>query len=186
MDQENETLGYIAGMIPQLLAPSDGRQETGLQAEEHKYTLKNGTIVSNEYARKRIVSWLRQFDIPLVDRQALALVTIEDEYYARCYVTYIQQVALEIWRTSWELQAKEPPIEETQISSHISNYTIPPIGSKLMIADTHVYGGEMSTVHDNTGPYLLVCIDATGELVELVSRNHFNVIEIGPGTLNQE
>ena len=41
MDQD-ETLGYIAEMVPQLLASSDERPETGLHAYEHKYTLKNG------------------------------------------------------------------------------------------------------------------------------------------------
>ena len=44
--------------------------------EEHKYTLKNGTIVSNEYARQRIVSWLRRHDIPLVDTSWPTTVTV--------------------------------------------------------------------------------------------------------------
>jgi hypothetical protein len=62
--------------------------------------------------------------------------------------------------------------------SHYSNFTVPPVGSTLMISDLNVYGGELATVVENQDK-LLVKIDSTGELVELVSRNHFNVINAG-------
>lgn len=63
---------------------------------------------------------------------------------------------------------------------HYTNYTVPPLGSKLMISDRNVYAGEMATVVENRAG-LLVRIDATGELVDLIHRNHFNVIRIGYG-----
>jgi hypothetical protein len=69
-------------------------------------------------------------------------------------------------------------MEETIKESNYSNYTVPPIGSQLMISNLNVYGGEMATVIKD-GDGLLVRINATNEMITLVNRNHFNVIHVG-------
>lgn len=69
-----------------------------------------------------------------------------------------------------------------KIADHYKNYTVPPIGSKLMISDLHLFGGEMTTVIEND-KVLIVRLDSTGEFIGLVHRNHFNVIAIGTGVL---
>ena len=73
------------------------------------FTLRTGVIVTNEDARRRIVAWLGQnkiYKIPLVDRQLLAYAVVNDTWHARCLVTYLQVVALEIWQQDWQVQAE--------------------------------------------------------------------------------
>ena len=73
---------------------------------EQNFTLKNGTIVTNEYARRRIVTWLAKHKIPLVDRQLLAYTVVNDTWHAHCLVTFLQVVALELWLLDWQLQSE--------------------------------------------------------------------------------
>jgi hypothetical protein len=68
----------------------------------------------------------------------------------------------------------------TKHSDHYTNYTAPPIGSKLMISDFNVYAGEMCTVIRND-TNLIVTLDSDGMELELVYRNHFNIIDVPEG-----
>ena len=59
---------------------------------------------------------------------------------------------------------------------HYTKYTIPPIGSELMLTD-QLWSGELGIVVENM-PRLIVELVSTGELVELKWRNNFNVISV--------
>ncbi len=69
------------------------------------------------------------------------------------------------------------------VALHYGNYTVPPIGSTLMISDLNVFGGELCKVIANEDR-LLVTLDSTGEEIELVYRCHFNVIAVPPYHIN--
>jgi hypothetical protein len=61
---------------------------------------------------------------------------------------------------------------------HYTKYTIPPVDSELMLTDD-LWNGELGIVVENM-PRLIVELVSTGELVELMYRNNFNVISV-PG-----
>ena len=67
-------------------------------------------------------------------------------------------------------------MKKQQRPDHYSKYTVPPIDSTLMISSFHVFGGELCTVIENEDR-LMVALDSTGEVIELVYRNDFNVID---------
>lgn len=125
---------------------------------EHKYTLKNGTIVSNEYARRRIVSWLRRHDIPLEERQALARVTIKDGWYANCLVTFLCVVALETWQTSWQQQYEEQQAEEQRKLVQPPPW---PEGHRAKILKSdhpNLHRGSVAYVQGDEGNYLWLIV----------------------------
>lgn len=64
---------------------------------EQNFTLHNGVVVSNDYARQRIVSYLRTFKISLVERQRIAQAVTNDPWYHGLLVSYLCKEAASGW-----------------------------------------------------------------------------------------
>ena len=60
-------------------------------------TLRDGTVVSNDYARRRIIAKLRPFGMSLEDRRAVARDLIQDPWHQGVLVSYLEARALSRW-----------------------------------------------------------------------------------------
>ncbi len=69
-------------------------KETTIKAN---LTLRNGTVVSNGYARQRIVARLRPLGISLEDRRAVANCLVNDHWHQGVLVSYLESIAFATW-----------------------------------------------------------------------------------------
>ncbi len=68
-------------------------------AKQDHLTLHNGTIISNNKARQRIIARLRLNGVPLEDARQVADYQISDPWHHGLLVSYLENTALKTWTT---------------------------------------------------------------------------------------